>query len=54
MNYFIDDISKEYDQARVDKLLICLNFMLCFLLVPLYTSTITPSKGTCAEPLIIL
>ena len=25
---------------------ICLNFMLCFLLVPLYASTKTPSKGT--------
>ena len=29
---------------------ICLNFMLCFLLVPLYASTTTPSKGTCAKP----
>ena len=26
--------------------------MLCFLLVPLYASTRTPSKGTCAKPLI--
>ena len=26
---------------------ICLNFILCFLLVPLYASTRTPSKGTC-------
>ena len=33
---------------------ICLNFMLCFLLVPLYASTRTPSKGTCAKPLIIV
>ena len=28
--------------------------MLCFLLVPLYASTRTPSKGTCAKPLIIV
>ena len=27
--------------------------MLCFHLVPLYASTRTPSKGTCAKPLII-
>ena len=33
---------------------ICLNFMLSFLLVPLYASTRTPLKGTCAKPLIIL
>ena len=26
--------------------------MLCFLLVPFYASTRTPSKGTCAKPLI--
>ena len=32
---------------------ICINFMLCFLLVPLYASTRTPSKGTitiCINP----
>ena len=34
--------------------IICLNFMLCFLLVPLYASTRTHSKGTCAKPLIIV
>ena len=28
--------------------------MLCFLLVPLYAWTRTPSKGTCAKPLIIV
>ena len=28
--------------------------MLCFLLVPLYASTRTSSKGTCAKPLIIV
>ena len=33
---------------------ICLNFMLGFLLVPLYASTRTPSKDTCAKPLIIV
>ena len=33
---------------------ICLNVMLCFLLVPLYASTRTHSKGTCPKPLIIL
>ena len=33
---------------------ICLNFMLCFLLVPLYASTRTPLKGTCAKPFIII
>ena len=33
---------------------ICLNFMLCLLLEPLYASTRTPSKGTCAKPLIIV
>ena len=33
---------------------ICLNVMLCFLLAPLYASTRTTSKGTCAKPLIIL
>ena len=26
---------------------ICLNFILCFLLLPIYTSIRTPSKGTC-------
>ena len=31
---------------------IYLNFMLCFLLIPLYASTRTHSKGTCAKPLI--
>ena len=31
-----------------------LNLMLCFLLVPLYASTRTHSKGTCAKPLIIV
>ena len=32
---------------------ICLNFILCFLLVPLYASTRTHSNGTCAKQLII-
>ena len=32
----------------------CLNFILCFLQVLLYASIRTPSKGTCAKPLIIL